>query len=146
MEACRVSFGGFSSTSDEQAMPAVRLRCGSKNDSCNSLPQYLQSGASVSSSAASTAAAAAAVTSSKSNSKRNSLDSKTVQCLAQDLAAECARAYALMESSLSKLASSGSSGGGGPFGIGGGGAAAAAARNKVIRVKQIAKSLFVSLR
>merc|ERR1719312_2351685 len=30
-------------------------------------------------------------------SKRNSLDSKTVQGLAQDLAAECAKAYALME-------------------------------------------------
>jgi hypothetical protein len=36
--------------------------------------------------------------SSKSSSKRNSLDSKTVQTLAQDLAAECAKAYALMES------------------------------------------------
>lgn len=38
-------------------------------------------------------------------SKRNSLDKQSVQTLAQDLAAECAKAYALMESSLSKLSS-----------------------------------------
>ena len=36
----------------------------------------------------------------KGASKRNSLDGKTVQGLAQDLAAECAKAYALMENSL----------------------------------------------
>ena len=56
---------------------------------------------------------------SKSSSKRNSLDSKTVQVLAQDLAAECAKAYALMESSLSKLSTefSGGNGGVGPFGL-----------------------------
>ena len=36
-------------------------------------------------------------------SKRNSLDKQSVQTLAQDLAAECAKAYALMENSLSKL-------------------------------------------
>lgn len=51
---------------------------------------------------------------SRSGSKRNSLDGKTVQGLAQDLAAECAKAYALMESSLSKLSSEF---GGGPFGM-----------------------------
>ncbi len=51
---------------------------------------------------------------SKSGSKRNSLDGKTVQNLAQDLAAECAKAYALMESSLSKLSNEF---GGGPFGM-----------------------------
>ena len=39
----------------------------------------------------------------KNASKRNSLDGKTVQGLAQDLAAECAKAYALMENSLSKF-------------------------------------------
>ena len=38
-------------------------------------------------------------------SKRNSLDKQSVQTLAQDLAAECAKAYALMENSLSKLSS-----------------------------------------
>jgi len=48
----------------------------------------------------------------KSGSKRNSLDSKTVQGLAQDLAAECAKAYALMESSLTKFSSDF-----GPFGM-----------------------------
>ena len=51
---------------------------------------------------------------SRAGSKRNSLDGKTVQGLAQDLAAECAKAYALMESSLSKLSSEF---GGGPFGM-----------------------------
>lgn len=56
----------------------------------------------------------AGATSSRSGSKRNSLDGKTVQGLAQDLAAECAKAYALMESSLSKLSSEF---GGGPFGM-----------------------------
>jgi hypothetical protein len=40
---------------------------------------------------------------SRIGSKRNSLDKQSVQTLAQDLAAECAKAYALMESSLSKL-------------------------------------------
>jgi len=40
---------------------------------------------------------------SRSSSKRSSLDGKTVAGLAQDLAAECAKAFALMESSLSKL-------------------------------------------
>ena len=45
-------------------------------------------------------------------SKRNSLDGKTVQGLAQDLAAECAKAYALMENSLSKFSNDF-----GPFGI-----------------------------
>ncbi len=49
---------------------------------------------------------------SKSSSKRSSLDTKTVAGLAQDLAAECAKAYALMESSLSKLSTE--------FGMGGG--------------------------
>ena len=50
------------------------------------------------------AAASPVAASAKSgSSKRNSLDGKTVQGLAQDLAAECAKAYALMESSLSKL-------------------------------------------
>lgn len=53
---------------------------------------------------------------SKSSSKRNSLDGKSVQCLAQDLAAECAKAYALMESSLSKLSADFGMGGDGPFG------------------------------
>ena len=42
-------------------------------------------------------------TASKAGSKRNSLDKQSVQSLASDLAAECAKAYALMESSLSKL-------------------------------------------
>ena len=42
---------------------------------------------------------------SRFGSKRNSLDKQSVQTLAQDLAAECAKAYALMESSLSKLSS-----------------------------------------
>lgn len=42
---------------------------------------------------------------SRFGSKRNSLDKQSVQSLAQDLAAECAKAYALMESSLSKLSS-----------------------------------------
>ena len=60
------------------------------------------------------ATAAAPATSSRAGSKRNSLDGKTVQGLAQDLAAECAKAYALMESSLSKLSSEF---GGGPFGM-----------------------------
>ena len=69
---------------------------------------------------------------SKSSSKRSSLDGKTVQGLAQDLAAECAKAYALMESSLSKLAmdfgvgaqassasgEDGAEGNSGPFGLG----------------------------
>ena len=44
-------------------------------------------------------------TSSRMASKRNSLDKQSVQTLAQDLAAECAKAYALMENSLSKLSS-----------------------------------------
>lgn len=48
----------------------------------------------------------------KAASKRNSLDGKTVQGLAQDLAAECAKAYALMENSLSKFSNDF-----GPFGI-----------------------------
>ena len=48
----------------------------------------------------------------KNASKRNSLDGKTVQGLAQDLAAECAKAYALMENSLSKFSNDF-----GPFGI-----------------------------
>ena len=48
----------------------------------------------------------------KGTSKRNSLDGKTVQGLAQDLAAECAKAYALMENSLSKFSNDF-----GPFGI-----------------------------
>ena len=60
------------------------------------------------------ATAAAPAASSRAGSKRNSLDGKTVQGLAQDLAAECAKAYALMESSLSKLSSEF---GGGPFGM-----------------------------
>ena len=64
--------------------------------------------------AGATAAAASAAAASRSGSKRNSLDGKTVQGLAQDLAAECAKAYALMESSLSKLSSEF---GGGPFGM-----------------------------
>jgi len=42
---------------------------------------------------------------SRIGSKRNSLDKQSVQTLAQDLAAECAKAYALMENSLSKLSS-----------------------------------------
>ena len=42
---------------------------------------------------------------SRFGSKRNSLDKQSVQTLAQDLAAECAKAYALMENSLSKLSS-----------------------------------------
>jgi len=52
---------------------------------------------------------------SKSCSKRNSLDNKSVQTLAKDLAAECAKAYELMESSLSKLTNDFSIGG--PFGL-----------------------------
>ena len=51
---------------------------------------------------------------SKSSSKRNSLDNKTVQNLAQDLAAECAKAYAMMENSLSKLSTDFAVG---PFGL-----------------------------
>lgn len=51
---------------------------------------------------------------SKMNSKRNSLDNKSVQSLAKDLAAECAKAYELMESSLSKLTNDFSIG---PFGL-----------------------------
>ena len=51
---------------------------------------------------------------SKSSSKRNSLDNKTVQTLAQDLAAECAKAYAMMENSLSKLSTDFAVG---PFGL-----------------------------
>ncbi len=51
---------------------------------------------------------------SKSSSKRNSLDNKTVQTLAQDLAAECAKAYAMMETSLSKLSTDFAVG---PFGL-----------------------------
>jgi len=52
--------------------------------------------------------------SSKTCSKRNSLDNKSVQTLAKDLAAECAKAYELMESSLSKLTNDFSIG---PFGL-----------------------------
>lgn len=52
--------------------------------------------------------------SSKACSKRNSLDNKSVQTLAKDLAAECAKAYELMESSLSKLTNDFSIG---PFGL-----------------------------
>jgi hypothetical protein len=51
---------------------------------------------------------------SKMSSKRNSLDNKSVQSLAKDLAAECAKAYELMESSLSKLTNDFSIG---PFGL-----------------------------
>lgn len=51
---------------------------------------------------------------SKACSKRNSLDNKSVQTLAKDLAAECAKAYELMESSLSKLTNDFSIG---PFGL-----------------------------
>ena len=51
---------------------------------------------------------------SKASSKRNSLDNKSVQSLAKDLAAECAKAYELMESSLSKLTNDFSIG---PFGL-----------------------------
>ncbi len=51
---------------------------------------------------------------SKLGSKRNSLDNKSVQSLAKDLAAECAKAYELMESSLSKLTNDFSIG---PFGL-----------------------------
>ena len=51
---------------------------------------------------------------SKFSSKRNSLDNKSVQSLAKDLAAECAKAYELMESSLSKLTNDFSIG---PFGL-----------------------------
>ena len=51
---------------------------------------------------------------SKVGSKRNSLDNKSVQSLAKDLAAECAKAYELMESSLSKLTNDFSIG---PFGL-----------------------------
>merc|ERR1712179_7418 len=51
---------------------------------------------------------------SKACSKRNSLDNKSVQTLAKDLAAECAKAYELMESSLSKLTNDFSVG---PFGL-----------------------------
>ena len=51
---------------------------------------------------------------SKSSSKRNSLDTKPVQNLAQDLAAECAKAYAMMENSLSKLSTDFAVG---PFGL-----------------------------
>ena len=50
----------------------------------------------------------------KGCSKRNSLDNKSVQTLAKDLAAECAKAYELMESSLSKLTNDFSIG---PFGL-----------------------------
>lgn len=52
---------------------------------------------------------------SKACSQRNSLDNKSVQSLAKDLAAECAKAYELMESSLSKLTNDFSIGG--PFGL-----------------------------
>ena len=52
--------------------------------------------------------------SSKVGSKRNSLDNKSVQTLAKDLAAECAKAYELMESSLTKLTNDFSIG---PFGL-----------------------------
>ena len=51
---------------------------------------------------------------SKMSSKRNSLDNKSVQSLAKDLAAECAKAYELMESSLTKLTNDFSIG---PFGL-----------------------------
>ena len=51
---------------------------------------------------------------SKLGSKRNSLDNKSVQSLAKDLAAECAKAYELMESSLTKLTNDFSIG---PFGL-----------------------------
>lgn len=51
---------------------------------------------------------------SRNCSKRNSLDNKSVQSLAKDLAAECAKAYELMESSLSKLTNDFSIG---PFGL-----------------------------
>ena len=51
---------------------------------------------------------------SRSCSKRNSLDNKSVASLAKDLAAECAKAYELMESSLSKLTNDFSIG---PFGL-----------------------------
>ena len=54
------------------------------------------------------------MSSSKNCSKRNSLDNKSVACLAKDLAAECAKAYELMESSLSKLTNDFSIG---PFGL-----------------------------
>ena len=53
-------------------------------------------------------------TGSKLGSKRNSLDNKSVQSLAKDLAAECAKAYELMESSLTKLTNDFSIG---PFGL-----------------------------
>lgn len=59
-------------------------------------------------------AASGSAADSKTSSKRNSLDGKSVQTLAQDLAAECAKAYALMENSLSKLSTEF---GVGPFGI-----------------------------
>ena len=48
------------------------------------------------------------------DSKRNSLDNKSVQSLAKDLAAECAKAYELMENSLTKLTNDFSIG---PFGL-----------------------------
>ena len=51
---------------------------------------------------------------SRNCSKRNSLDNKSVATLAKDLAAECAKAYELMESSLSKLTNDFSIG---PFGL-----------------------------
>ena len=63
---------------------------------------------------------------SRIGSKRNSLDKQSVQTLAQDLAAECAKAYALMENSLSKLSSEL---GVTPFGL--------APKNKVSTVIQI---------
>jgi len=50
----------------------------------------------------------------RTRSNRNSLDNKSVQTLAKDLAAECAKAYELMESSLSKLTNDFSIG---PFGL-----------------------------
>ena len=53
-------------------------------------------------------------TDSRNCSKRNSLDNKSVATLAKDLAAECAKAYELMESSLSKLTNDFSIG---PFGL-----------------------------
>ena len=53
-------------------------------------------------------------TTSRSCSNRNSLDNKSVASLAKDLAAECAKAYELMESSLSKLTNDFSIG---PFGL-----------------------------
>lgn len=65
--------------------------------------------------AAATAGSSPSPAGTKLNSKRNSLDGKTVQGLAQDLAAECAKAYALMENSLSKLTADF----GGPFGMSG---------------------------